>query len=77
MLHWYSARLSHAAEAGDGDVSGFTAPPVSHCRTFRPEDKLGQAFTQGSLEEIQSYACSQKDHNVLFLHTRLFLSDLI
>lgn len=77
MLHWYSVRLSHAAEAGGGDLSGFTAPPVSRCRTLRPEDKLGQAFIQGSLEEIQSYACLKKDHKELFLQTRLFLSDLI
>lgn len=56
---------------------GLTAPPVSRCRTPQPHHKLGQAFTQGSLEEIQSHARYKKTTKSYFLQTMLFLNDLI
>lgn len=56
---------------------GLTAPPVSCCRTPQPHHKLGQAFTQGSLEEIQSHAHYKKTTKSYFLQTMLFLSDPI
>lgn len=71
MLHWYSVRLSHAAEPGGADASGFTAPPVNRCRTLRPQDKLGQGIFRGDLMQCM---CKKRPQRPIYTGYALFVT---